>query len=213
MTRSIGFNRQSNQWEDLGAHGGSTYGFWNECLAVDPTNSDVVLSGGTSLERSSDAGESWTDVALDSDHHAVTFSSSNSMIAYVGNDHGVRKGILLVARDRELGKGSQRPDPYPLQRSRFVRHRTERHRRRRARQRHASNRWRPHVGPVERAMADLYLQTPTIRSPMCYVESYALGNPDNGDVYRTTDGGANTVQADTSGFQGPFVTPMVIESG
>jgi hypothetical protein len=52
----------------------------------------TVISGGTGLERSSDAGESWTDVTQDSDHHAVAFSSSDSLIVYVGNDHGVRKG-------------------------------------------------------------------------------------------------------------------------
>jgi hypothetical protein len=98
------YNRNTNQWKNLGAHGGDTYGFWNECLGVDPNNSDIVLSGGTGLERSHDAGESWEDVALDSDHHAVAFSSSNSLTVYVGNDHGVRKGSYSSAENGTWAK-------------------------------------------------------------------------------------------------------------
>jgi hypothetical protein len=205
------YNRQSNLWKNLGAHGDSTYGFWNECLAVDPTNSAVVISGGVSLERSSDAGESWTDVALDSDHHAVAFSSTNSLIVYVGNDHGVRKGSytsledgtwakahngLILTHYNGLGSSGIGPNVIGGGAQDNGTHRT--------------------IGGLTWELlrggdGGAFLYDPDDPYTMCYVESYALGHADNGDVYRTTDGGATTAQADTTGFKGPFVTPLVVD--
>jgi hypothetical protein len=205
------YNRNTNQWKNLGAHGGDTYGFWNECLGVDPNNSDIVISGGTGLERSSDAGESWTDVAQDSDHHAVAFSSSDSLISYVGNDHGVRKGSysspesgtwakahngLILTHYNGLGASDIGPNVIGGGTQDNGTHRT--------------------VGGLTWDLlkggdGGAFLYDPDDPYTMYYVESYALGHADNGDVYRTTDGGATTPQADTSSFQGPFVTPMVID--
>ena len=205
------YNRQTGNWKSLGAHGGDTYGFWNECLAVDPKNSDIVLSGGTGLERSHDAGESWDDVALDSDHHAVAFSSSDSLIVYAGNDHGVRKGSyssaengtwtkahngLILTHYNGLGSSGIGPNVVGGGSQDNGTHRT--------------------VGGLTWDLlrggdGGAFLYDPDDPYTMYYVESYALGSADNGDIYRTTDGGATTAQGDTTGFQGPFVTPMAID--
>ena len=201
------------KWKNLGAHGDSTYGYWNECLGVDPNNSDIVLSGGVFLERSSDGGESWTEVSLDSDHHAVAFSSSNSLIVYVGNDHGVRKGSyssadetvtwttahngLILTHYNGLGASGIGPNVIGGGSQDNGTHRT--------------------VGGLTWDLLNdgdggAFLYDPDDPYTMYYVESYALGWPDNGDIYRSTDGGfADPTQADTSGFQGPFVTPLVID--
>jgi len=205
------YNRNTKQWKNLGAHGGSTYGFWNECLGVDPKNPKIVLSGGTGLERSSDSGDNWTDVALDSDHHAVAFSSSDSLIVYVGNDHGVRKGFYLSP---EVGAWEKTHNGLILT--------------------HYNGLGASGIGPnvigggsqdngTHRTVGGLtwdnlrggdgggFLYDPDDPYTMYYAESYALGDPDNGDIYRTTNGGVSDAQADTSGFQGPFVTPLVID--
>ncbi len=206
------YNREANEWKNLGDHGGSTYGYWNECLGVDPNDSAIVLSGGVSLEWSADAGESWTPVSLDSDHHAVAFSSQDSSTVYVGNDHGVRKGLhsnpgvvgtwakvhngLMLTHYNGLGASSVGPNVVGGGTQDNGTHRT--------------------VGGL--TWANLrggdgggFLYDPDDAYTMYYTESYALSDPNNGDVFVTTDGGATTATANTSNFQGPFVTPLAID--
>jgi hypothetical protein len=207
------YNRNTKKWKNLGAHGDSTYEYWNECLGVDPKNSDIVISGGVGLERSSDGGESWTEVSLDSDHHAVAFSSIDSLIVYVGNDHGVRKGSysspdenvtwtkahngLILTHYNGLGASGIGPNVIGGGSQDNGTHRTI-----------GGLTWDPlWVGD-----GGAFLYDPDDPYTMYYVESYALGDADNGDIYRSTDGGAaDPTQADTTGFQGPFVTPLVID--
>lgn len=206
------YNRNTNKWKNLGAHG-DTYGYWNECLGVDPNNSDIVISGGVGLERSSDGGESWTEVSLDSDHHAVAFSSSDSLTVYVGNDHGVRKGSyssadesvtwkkthngLILTHYNGLGASGIGPNVIGGGSQDNGTHRT--------------------VGGLtwdllQDGDGGAFLYDPDDPYTMYCAESYALGDPDNGDIFRSTDGGAtDPTQADTTGFQGPFVTPLVID--
>jgi hypothetical protein len=205
------YNRNTKKWKNLGAHGGSTYGYWNECLGVDPNNSDIVISGGTGLERSSDGGDSWTEVSLDSDHHAVAFSSSDSLIVYVGNAHGVRKGSyssadetvtwtkthngLILTHYNGLGASGIGPNVIGGGSQDNGTHRT--------------------VGGLtwdllQDGDGGAFLYDPDDPYTMYCAESYSLGDVDNGDIYRSTDGGAtDPVQADTTGFQGPFVTPWL----
>jgi hypothetical protein len=205
------YNRTTNKWKDLGEQGGSTYGFWNECLAVDPNDSKNVLSGGTGLARSSNSGDSWTGVDLDSDHHAVAFSSSDSLIVYVGNDHGVRKGSytspdtgtwakthngLILTHYNGLGASGIGPNVIGGGTQDNGTHRT--------------------VGGLTWELlrggdGGGFIYDPDDPYTMYYAESYSLGSADNGDIYRSVDGGASDVQADTTGFQGPFVTPMAID--
>ena len=133
------------------------------------------------------------------------------MIAYVGNDHGVRKGSyssletgswakahngLILTHYNGLGSSGVGPNVIGGGAQDNGTHRT--------------------IGGLTWDLLNggdggAFCTDPDDPYTMCYVESYALGHADNGDVYRTTDGGANTVQADTTGFKGPFVTPMVVD--
>ncbi len=80
-------------WVSLGTHGGTTYGYWNNAVAVDPVNSDIVVAAGISPERSSDAGATWTTIGgLHSDQHAIAFDAGNHLTVYAGNDGGVYRG-------------------------------------------------------------------------------------------------------------------------
>lgn len=85
-------------WTNLGNHGGSTYGYWCTYVAVDPTDPDIVLAAGVSLERSTNGGASWTSVLggtnweidrLHPDQHAMVFDPANHLRIYAGNDGGV----------------------------------------------------------------------------------------------------------------------------
>jgi photosystem II stability/assembly factor-like uncharacterized protein len=69
-------------------------GAWANAIAVDPTNADIVFAAGTPVERSTDGGATWTEVAtgasLHGDHHALAFSSDGTTL-YDGNDGGAWK--------------------------------------------------------------------------------------------------------------------------
>lgn len=88
------FDTGTGSWQSLGNHGGTTYGYWNNVLAVDPQNSDVIVAGGIVLERSADGGATWQTVAgLHGDQHAAVFDSTNHLNLYAGNDGGVYRGV------------------------------------------------------------------------------------------------------------------------
>ncbi len=72
---------------------------FNSAIEVDPTNTDIVWSGGVNLYRTSDGGTTWSNVAsgtdvsypvfAHNDHHAVAFDPANSKVVYVGTDGGL----------------------------------------------------------------------------------------------------------------------------
>jgi uncharacterized repeat protein (TIGR01451 family) len=70
--------------------------FYDQAIAVQPNNANVVFVGGRdSVYRSKDGGSHWSDVTkgadgfyLHEDLHALAFSSDSSVL-YVGNDGGV----------------------------------------------------------------------------------------------------------------------------
>jgi hypothetical protein len=87
------YDTGTSQWTSLGNHGGTTYGYWNNVLEVDPVDSNIVVAGGISLERTYDGGTSWQNIGgLHSDQHAAVFDSSNHLNIYAGNDGGVYRG-------------------------------------------------------------------------------------------------------------------------
>jgi photosystem II stability/assembly factor-like uncharacterized protein len=94
------FDENAGQWKSIGQHGGETYGFWNNVLAVDPTAADIVFAGGAALERSSDGGKHWTTIgALHEDQHALVFDPGNHLKVYAGNDGGVFHGVYTQPND------------------------------------------------------------------------------------------------------------------
>lgn len=110
------------RWKPLGLHGGSNGSinkYWNNVLAVDPINSNIVFAGGTYLERSARGGEigSWqlipqdiqhydppplsTDMLrpeqppsykLHPDQHTLVFDPQNPLNVFVANDGGIFQG-------------------------------------------------------------------------------------------------------------------------
>lgn len=92
------YNTATSNWQSLGNHGGTTYGFWNNVLGVDPQNSNIIFAGGIAMERSSDGGATWQPAgALHSDQHALVFDSTNHLNVYVGDDGGVYRGVYPTA--------------------------------------------------------------------------------------------------------------------
>src|SRR5947209_6187921 len=85
-------------WQALGTHGGTTYGYWNNVLGVDPVDSNIVFAGGIAMERSADGGTTWQPAgSLHSDQHAFVFDSTNHLNVFVGDDGGIFQGVYPTA--------------------------------------------------------------------------------------------------------------------
>jgi uncharacterized protein (TIGR03437 family) len=64
--------------------------WYNNVLAVDPTNPSIVYAGGIGLYRSIDGGQSWSEIggAMHVDHHALGYTAGGAQL-YDGNDGGM----------------------------------------------------------------------------------------------------------------------------
>ncbi len=86
-------------------------GWYNNVIAVDPTNPNVVYTGGINVFRSSDAGASWARISdgygggIHVDQHAIVFDPSNPSIIYFGNDGGVYRSTNGGASFASLNSG------------------------------------------------------------------------------------------------------------
>jgi photosystem II stability/assembly factor-like uncharacterized protein len=65
-------------------------GWYNNSIAVDPANPNIVYSGGTSFYKTTDGGSSWATITngMHVDFHAIAF---NSGVLYAGCDGGAYK--------------------------------------------------------------------------------------------------------------------------
>ncbi|HUL42731.1 MAG TPA: FlgD immunoglobulin-like domain containing protein [Bacteroidota bacterium] len=74
-------------------------GWYNNVIAVDPTNANTVLTGGINMFRSTDGGSQWTRISdgnaggMHVDQHAIVFDPSNLSTVYAGNDGGIFKSV------------------------------------------------------------------------------------------------------------------------
>jgi photosystem II stability/assembly factor-like uncharacterized protein len=72
---------------------GEQQGDWNNVIAVDPFDNNVILAGTQELFRSNDGGTSWTRVASyyapHEDQQSVVFDTVNPGVVYLSNDGGV----------------------------------------------------------------------------------------------------------------------------
>lgn len=76
------------------------YSWYNSVIEVDPSNANIVWSGGLSIWNTPDGGTTWNNVSqgtdtgnfpmyVHADHHAVAFDPTNSKIVFVGDDGGI----------------------------------------------------------------------------------------------------------------------------
>lgn len=81
--------------------GGSPQGWYDNVVAVDPTNANRAVFGGVTVLNTSNGGGSFTDVGhvydssagLHPDFHAIAFTGANTL--YIGNDGGVYYSTTL----------------------------------------------------------------------------------------------------------------------
>ncbi len=101
-------------WTNLGNHGGGTYGYWCNYVAVDPTNANIVYAAGTSLEKSTDGGATWSwsygsgdaeKTGLHADQHALVFDPTNHLRLYAANDGGVYHSTDGAATWKKVSNG------------------------------------------------------------------------------------------------------------
>ena len=77
---------------------GGGQGWYNNVIAVDPTNSNTVYVGGIDFWKSTNGGQTWTNLTngytggtVHVDQHAIAFANGSSSTFYIGNDGGVWK--------------------------------------------------------------------------------------------------------------------------
>ena len=72
---------------------GGGQGWYNLSLAADPDNASILVAGGVSLWRSTDAGVNFGVVAsnVHVDHHAIAYESGSTNNLWVGSDGGIWK--------------------------------------------------------------------------------------------------------------------------
>jgi photosystem II stability/assembly factor-like uncharacterized protein len=83
-------------------------GWFDNVMAVNPTNPDIVYAGGVKCVRSSDGGDSWDRVKdqlgggiLHVDQHAMAFNPQDTDRFFVGNDGGL---FLITDEGKTLEK-------------------------------------------------------------------------------------------------------------
>ncbi len=80
---------------------GGNQGWYNNVIAVDPNNPNTVYVGGIDFWKSTDGGQTWTNLTngyghytgknIHVDQHAISFAGGSSSTFYIGNDGGVWK--------------------------------------------------------------------------------------------------------------------------
>ncbi len=78
---------------------GGNQGWYNNVIAVDPTHPNIVYVGGIDFWKSTNSGQSWTNLTngygtytgknIHVDQHAIAFANANGGTFYIGNDGGV----------------------------------------------------------------------------------------------------------------------------
>jgi len=79
-------------------------GWYNNVIAVDPTNANIVYSGGTNIYKSTNGGAAWSTITngIHVDFHAIAF---NAGVLYVGCDGGVYKSATGGSAWTSLNNG------------------------------------------------------------------------------------------------------------
>lgn len=85
------------------SHTVGSQGWYDNTLWVDPTNPDILVVGGVSLWRSTDGGNTVTEIATNShpDHHVTInhpeYNGSNNKTVFIGTDGGIYRTDDILA--------------------------------------------------------------------------------------------------------------------
>nr|AUN36054.1 putative glucosesorbosone dehydrogenase [uncultured bacterium] len=91
--------------ENFFMSGGSSQGWYDNALWVDPTNSNTVIVGGIDLWRSTDGGSTFTKISrwesapnsAHADHHVIVessqFNGATNRTVFFGNDGGLYRAV------------------------------------------------------------------------------------------------------------------------
>jgi len=98
--------------ESLFDSNGRGHGFFDNFVAVDPRDANVVYLGGIELWKTTDGGQNWNQLSLagnrriiHEDQFALAFKPGNPDTIYVGNDGGVYKSTDGGANWASLNSG------------------------------------------------------------------------------------------------------------
>lgn len=81
---------------DLFNIGFGAQGWFDIAIDVSPTDPNIVIIGGILVYRSTNGGNTWTDLSesgMHADCHAIKFGPANSNLVYVGTDGGINKSV------------------------------------------------------------------------------------------------------------------------
>ncbi|MGC8653662.1 MAG: VPS10 domain-containing protein [Candidatus Kryptoniota bacterium] len=101
-TRAYKSTNGGQSWNSLPVNVdyGGGQGWYNNFVAVDPTNPNIVYLGGVDLWKSTDGGQSWSNYTrayttgtVHPDQHSMSFQAGNGNVFYLGNDGGVWKTL------------------------------------------------------------------------------------------------------------------------
>lgn len=94
-----------------------TQAWYDNILAVDPSNANIVFAGGIDFWKSTNGGTSWTQKTnwyeypgapqyVHADHHAIVFAPSNANLMFLGTDGGIylstNKGENWTSKNNNL---------------------------------------------------------------------------------------------------------------
>jgi photosystem II stability/assembly factor-like uncharacterized protein len=78
-------------WSTTTAPGVTLYGYYDNVLAVSPSDANVVIVAGFNMRKSTNGGTSWSSVPVAGhvDNHCVRFAPGSSTTIFSGNDGGL----------------------------------------------------------------------------------------------------------------------------
>lgn len=86
---------------------GHVQGEYNNVIAIQPNNPDVVIVGGVVMLRTTDGGSTWTTIEtqLHPDYHALAFDPAAPSRLYIGNDGGMYRSDDAGAAFQRISAG------------------------------------------------------------------------------------------------------------